>query len=105
MSLSKLIVAILATWRLASLLVNEDGPFKMFDWLRKRAGVYFTDEVGTPLSFLGKLLSCMWCASVWIAAPVTAILFTDWWVILVPFALSTGVILIERGGRKRWPGP
>ena len=105
MSLSKLIIAILATWRLSSLLVNEDGPFRMFDRLRRRVGVYLTDEIGTPLSFLGRLLGCIWCASVWVAALVAAVMFTRLWVVLVPFALSAGVILIERGGRKRWPGP
>ena len=69
--------------------------FKMFDRLRKLVGVYFTDETGMPLSFLGQLLGCIWCTSVWVAAFVTVVMFTDWWVVLVPFALSTGAILIE----------
>lgn len=54
----------LATWRLSSLLVNEDGPFKVFYRLRTRAGVYKQGE----LSQVAELFTCIWCMSIWVAA-------------------------------------
>ena len=95
MSPLKLVVAVLATWRLSSLLVNEDGPFEMFDWLRKQIGVYLTDENDVPLSFLGKLFECVWCISVWVGTGVLVIMYTRLWIVLIPFALSAGAIIIE----------
>jgi len=83
-----LIVLGLAAWRLSSLLVDEEGPFLIFLRLRLLIGVgyvvneqvvekedtidlakngdlnnyhtYFKNE-------LAKLLSCVWCTSVWVA--------------------------------------
>lgn len=52
--LSTLVMAV-ATWRLAYMLVYEDGPFRAFDRLREK-----TD--------LGGLLSCVKCSSIWTAA-------------------------------------
>ena len=77
------------------MLTNEDGPFGMFDCLRKRVGVYLTDENDVPITFLGKLLRCVWCVSIWVAVGVALIVLTDWWVVLLPFALSAGAVLIE----------
>lgn len=54
-------IVALAGWRLAHLLVEEDGPFSMFDRLRAGAGVGKEGEVG----FFAGLLSCVWCASFW----------------------------------------
>jgi len=60
----------LATWRASSLLVNEDGPWKVFFRLRKLAGIQH-DEDGKPLMipdrFLAGILSCVWCCSMWTA--------------------------------------
>jgi hypothetical protein len=47
----------LATWRISSLLCNEDGPADIFK--RLRAAV-----CRSP--FLSGLLSCVWCCSVWV---------------------------------------
>ena len=59
----------LAAWRIASLLVNEAGPFDIFVRLRRWARVpdpmHPTDE---PRPFIGGVLSCVWCASIWLAA-------------------------------------
>jgi hypothetical protein len=51
-----------AAWRLASMLVHEDGPGEAFLRLRNFAGV--PDE-GEVAGFFPSLLSCVWCASVW----------------------------------------
>jgi hypothetical protein len=57
----------LAGWRIASLMVSEDGPFSVFARVRAWAGV---PNVGPqlPRPFVGGVLSCLWCASVWTSA-------------------------------------
>ena len=92
---SKLLIGALATWRLAALLVTDDGPFDVFENIRKCVGVYYTDEIGRPLSVLGKLFSCMWCMSIWSGALAALICSTEWWWLLIPFAFSTVAIVIE----------
>lgn len=52
----------LAGWRIASLLVQEAGPWHVFEWLRHRVGIR---EVGEPEGFFPELLSCVWCMSIW----------------------------------------
>lgn len=59
----------LAAWRVASLLVHEDGPWSVFDRIRGRAGVYREGELSGP----AKLLSCVWCTSVWCVPPLWAL--------------------------------
>ena len=108
----------LATWRLSSLLVVEDGPWRVFRRIRRwaRAGEWSqkgmdgnrlcpaeVQEVmmnaGRSEGFFSGLLSCIWCTSVWVAAglalgffllPVPAFYFA------LVFALSSVAILIER---------
>lgn len=60
-----------ATWRLATMIVREDGPFKMFYHLREAAGITHDADrhvFAVPDRFLPGLLSCVWCSSVWIGA-------------------------------------
>ncbi len=59
MTLSDIILIGLGAWRLASLLVQEDGPWDVFVRVR--------DWTGMPLGtgFFAKLLGCIWCTSVW----------------------------------------
>ena len=52
-------VASFATWRLAHLLAEEDGPLEVVVRLREGAGE----------TWLGELMDCFYCLSVWIAAP------------------------------------
>lgn len=54
MSLEQVVIIGLAAWRLAYMLVKEDGPFAVFARLRTR------------LARL-KLLECVYCVSVWLA--------------------------------------
>jgi len=51
----------LGGWRLASLLVHEEGPFAVF--ARLRAAVL--PAPGAEYGFAAKLLDCVWCASVY----------------------------------------
>jgi Protein of unknown function (DUF1360) len=53
-------LAVLATWRLAHLVVYEDGPGDVIVRMRARAGE----------GWAGKLMDCFYCTSVWAAAPL-----------------------------------
>ena len=92
----------MAAWRIASLLVREQGPWRMFVWIRERAGIQHDDK-GTPWlipdNVLAGILSCTWCASVWIGMfwvgffLISPLLATK---IATIFAISTGAILIDK---------
>jgi hypothetical protein len=82
-----LVVAILATWRLAHLLAREDGPFDVVVRLRVWAG----DRA------LGRLMDCPHCLGLWIAMPFA------WWLTVTPAAwlaawlgISGGASLAQR---------
>jgi hypothetical protein len=55
----RLVLAILATWRVTNLLAHEDGPGDVIVKLRARLGQ----------SKIGSLMDCFNCLSLWIAAP------------------------------------
>jgi hypothetical protein len=85
-----LLIGILATWRLTSLLHNEDGPFDMFALARDAAGVRY-DELSRPVSDnpVGKALTCFYCTSVW------AGLIIGRGSIVRALAYSAGAILVK----------
>jgi Protein of unknown function (DUF1360) len=58
------IIAALATWRLSFMLTHEDGPWEAFARLRAAAG----------RSMPGRALDCLFCTSVWVAAPLALLL-------------------------------
>ena len=95
----ELIVLALATWRMASLLSNEDGPWDMLAKLRHLVGVR-PDERGVPYgtNTLAKGILCGWCSSVWIGL-LWAVLYYLWpcvWWLALPLALSAGAIVVDR---------
>lgn len=106
MTFTQLIIYGLATWRIASVFVNEPGPFFLFRKLRELAGIRH-DERGMmtviPDSFFAQILSCIWCSSLWIGlffavfayiSPLMSLQFA------MIFAFSTIAILIEKFIRK-----
>lgn len=54
--LVKYLVIVIVVWRLTHLITTEDGPFDLIIKLRK----------GVGNSFLGKLMDCFYCLSIWI---------------------------------------
>lgn len=93
------IVLALATWRLTSLLVWEDGPLEVFARLRHLLGVRY-DERNQPYgsNWFAKGVICPACASVWFGFLWAGAYFlwpNAWWVAL-PFALSAGAMIVER---------
>jgi hypothetical protein len=79
----------LATWRISSLLCNEDGPADIFK--RLRAAV-----CASP--FLRDLLGCVWCTSVWVGL-VFALIGLDAPLLVrvaAGFSFSTVSVILQR---------
>jgi hypothetical protein len=114
--LFKLTVSILATWRIASLLYFDNGPFNLFASLREviyvkslpdLAGVVDGEEKFDRhyiFEFIHEQLTCFWCVSLWVGLFIALIstLPFDLWYGLLPFALSGASILLSGGGRTIW---
>jgi hypothetical protein len=88
----RFILAALATWRVTHLLANEDGPADLIVRFR----IWLGDR------FIGRLMDCFQCLSLWMAA-VAAIAIVreplDW--LLTWLALSGAACLLERLGQGR----
>ena len=83
----RLVLAVLATWRLSRLVAFEDGPCDAVARLRRLAG----DGI------LGRLMDCPYCLSLWFAAPAALSLdqgMPGW--VLAWLGVSGGASLIER---------
>ncbi len=90
----RLLLAILATWRLTHLIAHEDGPFDLIVRLRVRAGT----------RWLGTLMDCPYCLSLWLAMPF-ALLLADtvlaW--LIAWLAISAGAVLLEKSLHRPSP--
>lgn len=73
----QLVILILATWRLAYILLYDDGLFGVFITVRK-----FGSAIG-----LTELFACIYCMSVWVSAVHLAI------VLLAPYDMMLAVWL------------
>lgn len=82
-----LALGILSVWRITHLLQAEDGPWNLL--------VRFRQLVGA--GFLGNLLDCFYCLSLWLAIPF-AYAIGETWIErgLLWLALSAGAIILER---------
>ncbi len=87
----RLVLAILATWRVTHLLAYEDGPGDFLVKLRSRLGT----------GILGQLMDCFQCLSLWVAAPLAFAIARgplEWG--LAWLALSGAACLLERLTRE-----
>ena len=92
----RLLVAVLATWRIARLIAKEDGPFDLVLRARTRAGG----------GMVGKLMDCPYCLSLWIAAPAAlGIARTPVAWIYAWLAISGGACFLERITEMRGQPP
>ena len=101
----------LAAWRLASLLVNEDGPGAVFARLRRWAGIGYVvrqnadgqpEAMRVSRGWLAEGLTCVWCVSVWTAAGFVLFSFIPYANTVVNalrdvLAISAGAILLHEG--------
>ncbi len=77
----------LAVWRITHLLNAEDGPWDLLVDLRRLAGN----------GLWGSVLDCLYCLSIWVAAPFAFWLGESWKETLLLWpALSAGAILADR---------
>lgn len=94
------LILMLATFRITSLLVDEDGPLSLFSRFRQLVGVR-VDKNGETYgkNVIATGLTCLWCTSVWVGiAWAIAYFFSPNGTILIamPLALSSGAILVSR---------
>jgi len=85
----RIVLAVLATWRVTHLLASEDGPADIIVRFRKVL----------KQSLAGQLMDCFNCLSLWIAAPAALFISRrplEWFVAWL--ALSGGACLLERLG-------
>jgi hypothetical protein len=80
----KLLMSILATWRLGHLLAEEDGPWDIIIRIRKQLGH----------GFLGTLLDCFYCLSIWIAIPFAVWMSNDWITGIIQWLAISGAACI-----------
>lgn len=102
MTLVGFVILSLATWRMASLLAKESGPFDVFLKIREVSGITHDDNkdvVMIPETFLAQAISCVWCNSIYIGVfwTVMFVFLEDLSLLLaLPFALSSGAILADK---------
>lgn len=107
MSWFTFLVISLAVWRIANMLVNEQGPSNIFEQLRYRAGVRIDPDnpevayAENPNSFTATLFLCLYCMSVWVAIPffLLCLFWTDLAFILALIPAFSAVACLI-GGRN-----
>lgn len=107
----------LATWRVSSLLAEEDGPYSVLANFRHLCGERYDEYSNQYIESKGnkwyqrllyefaEQLSCLWCCTIWVAVAW----FVAWllwpqgtFYVSVPFALSTVAVWFNaRGIRAR----
>ena len=88
----------LELWRISSLFANEDGPFHFFRKFRDYCKFLCEHNRFCRELHLYELIECEWCNSVWFGTLLTLLWFLYGdrvIVILLPFALSTLVIVLK----------
>ncbi|MEE8361782.1 MAG: hypothetical protein V3R71_06470 [Gemmatimonadales bacterium] len=93
------ILAAFAGWRVASLMVNEAGPWDGFERLRIRVGIPPQGEAGEISSNpLAGALSCIWCCSVWTAGGAYLVAeFVVLWPVALVAAMGMAIVIHEYG--------
>jgi len=97
----------LATWRVASLFVNEKGPFNIFVLIREEAGIQH-DKSGDPFlipgNFFAQVLSCVWCFSAYsgIFWMLVYKFLPFWDVLAYPFAFSAIAVIVQTHVSKEY---
>jgi Protein of unknown function (DUF1360) len=87
----RFVLAVLATWRISHLLAKEDGSADFIVRIR--------DHLGD--GFLGKLMDCVYCLSLWVAAPMAFYVSQRPLDLLLTWlAISGAACLLERIGQE-----
>lgn len=105
------LIICLAVWNLTSLLVQEEGPFKMFTRIRFWAGVdigpdnklYKRYGINTVQDTIAGAFMCVWCMSRWVAILFILgylLLPTATMVVSAILAASTVAIMVDNWNSK-----
>jgi hypothetical protein len=85
--LYRLLLGVLCVWRVTHLFQAEDGPWDVIVHIRRAAGD----------GFMGRLLDCFYCLSLWVSLPLAWAIGRTWLERgLMWLAFSGGAILLER---------
>jgi len=74
--IAEMLMLSLAVWRLSYMITSEVGPARILERFRTWAGVVVdrlddgTEEVIASPGTLADLVTCQWCASVWLGMAV-----------------------------------
>lgn len=95
MDLVAVVIVGLAGWRIASLLLEEDGPFFVFEKFRRLIGI----KPGIVTGFLPTLFTCVYCLSMWtsLTAYMIYVFLPDAAMIIAAAAV---VILVDKAARQ-----
>lgn len=88
-----IIVAAFAGWRIASLLVNESGPWNLFLRLRQRLGAEDDGVFFDTAPFWHGLFSCVWCAAIWTTPPMWGLYYVAPWLPGIIAAMALAVVV------------
>jgi Protein of unknown function (DUF1360) len=83
----RFIILTLAAWRITHLIQAEDGPWDVIFKIRKLLGN----------GFVGSLMDCFYCLSIWVAIPLAIVAgrsVSDY--IIFTMAISAGAILTQQ---------
>lgn len=92
MNVFDFILTAIAVWRISYMVVFEDGPGDIFLMVRATSGTHILGEDGRPDSGMGRILSCLFCTSMWVSF---LLMFCPMFII-VPFALSGAAIIVQK---------
>jgi len=85
------VIAALATYRVAKMLSSEEGPFSLFDKFRD----LFQKE-----NWIGRGVRCPWCISFWAAMVSVLMIYLGLrWILLWP-AISGAAVLLDQLARR-----
>lgn len=106
---TRLVLGVFATYRLASLSSSEEGPYLpflykdpkqmgIFKWIRMKAGAFSYGPDGLPETALGRGIACSLCTGVYISALLLLLIFYpskigDWF--LAWMGISGAQVLLE----------
>lgn len=91
-----IILLALATWRLSSLLADEEGPFGIFVKIRFFLGVRTDPKTGTQffMNSIAKGAVCVWCNSLWFGLLFALLLDNVSFAMYIVHVLSLSTIAI-----------
>ncbi len=87
MTVEVLLVAALATWRITSFFIYEDGPLDIFSKFRS-----LSRRIGGEVQ---RAMECPWCFSVWAGLLCALLSRSEYWWLMLPFALSGAAMAVE----------